>query len=447
MNRSLIRLVLCASLWPATAISLPGRAAGQGASDSMPVVTLAEARRRAARIDPQAVAARGQFETAAWERRAAVASLLLPTVTATTSYVRLSDPFFNFGTGEITRSSTNATLQAGYTLLGTRKLSELKRSRAGLEQAEAGETAAGFRVALATDISFYAVLADGELARVAADRLRRAEEQFGVARVRVQAGEAISSDSLRLFLEVNRARFGVLQRDSALTVARLRLGRQIGLDGPAGAAPLDSAQPPPLPLTLEQAVTELRRSGPELQAARAAERGADAALSAERMTYLPEITLGAVTGAYDAEFFPSALRRSQAAITVSMPVWNGGQREVAIARARAQRDVATAERRESERAAREAVAEAYHGYETARAGSELATVGLTVASEDYRVQRARYQEGATTILDLMEAQVALSEAQASLVQARYATRLALARLEALLGRRIFETGTNPPGLR
>jgi outer membrane protein TolC len=54
------------------------------------------------------------------------------------------------------------------------------------------------------------------------------------------------------------------------------------------------------------------------------------------------------------------------------------------------------------------------------------------------VQSARYREGATTILDLLEAQVALSEAEATLVQSRYATRLALARIEALLGRRLFD---------
>jgi hypothetical protein len=34
--------------------------------------------------------------------------------------------------------------------------------------------------------------------------------------------------------------------------------------------------------------------------------------------------------------------------------------------------------------------------------------------------------------------VALSEAEATLVQSRYATRLALARIEALLGRRLSE---------
>jgi outer membrane protein TolC len=45
--------------------------------------------------------------------------------------------------------------------------------------------------------------------------------------------------------------------------------------------------------------------------------------------------------------------------------------------------------------------------------------------------------GATTILDLLSAQVSMVEAEAALVQALQAERLALAGLEALLGRRIY----------
>jgi outer membrane protein TolC len=70
---------------------------------------------------------------------------------------------------------------------------------------------------------------------------------------------------------------------------------------------------------------------------------------------------------------------------------------------------------------------------------------VVVANETFRVQGARYREGATTILDLLEAQVALSEAEAELVQSRHAARLARARIEALLGRRIFEDASNSPG--
>jgi outer membrane protein TolC len=407
------------------------------AGDSVPVVTLAEARRRAVAVDPAAVAARGEVTTAAWERRSALAGLFTPTLTASTSYIRFSEPFFNFGTGEISPNTTSATLEARYTLLGEGKFAELRRSRAAVESAEASEVAAGFRTALETDAAYYAVLAETELSRVAADRLRRAVDQLGVARVRVQAGETIATDSLQLLLEANRARLDVLQRDSALAVSRLRLGRQIGLSGPTEAAPLDSALPPPLPLTLEAAVAELRTRGPSLVAARAVERRAGAALSGERQEYLPDVILSATAGAYDSRFFPSALKRNQLALTLSWPIWDAGRRELAVARARVERDIARAEREEQERATAERMAEAYKGYETARAGIELTLVGVSVSTETYRVQGARYREGATTILDLLEAQVSLGEAEAALVQARYAAWWALAQIEALLGRRLF----------
>jgi len=50
---------------------------------------------------------------------------------------------------------------------------------------------------------------------------------------------------------------------------------------------------------------------------------------------------------------------------------------------------------------------------------------------------ARYQEGATTILDLVDAQLSLADAEADMARARYATRTALAALEAILGQRLF----------
>lgn len=430
---------LLVAVFAASGVALPTVATGQAGAGSAPVVTLAEARRRAASIDPDAVAARSRVATAAWERRTARANLLTPRLTGGVSYVHFSEPFFNFGTGSISPNATAATLEASYTVLGAGKFGALKSSRAALESAEAGETAERFRTALATDDAYFAVLAARELSRVAADRLKRAQEQFGIARVRVQAGEAISSDSLQLLLEVNRARLAVLSRDSALVASRLRLGSQIGLSEPVDAEAIDTAVPPPLPLTQDEATAELRARGPDVEAARADERRADAVLGAERERYLPQITLGATTGAYDSELFPSALRRSQLAVTVSLPFWDGGQRELAVARLQADRSVARATRQERERSAGERIAQAYHGYLTSRAGIELAIVGVAVASENYRVQGARYREGATTILDLLEAQVALSEAEAALIQSRFATRLALAQIEAFLGRRVFDT--------
>ena len=433
MSRYTWQAVLIAAL-----VGAPSAALGQAVIEGGPVVTLTEARRRAASVSPDAVAARGQMETAAWERRSALSNLLTPTITAGGNYTHFSEPFVNLGTGGLSPNSTSATLEARYTVLGAGKLGRLKSSRASVDAAEAGDIASRFQTALATDAAYFSVLADRELFRVATDRLRRAQEQLEVARVRVLAGEAIATDSLQLLLEVNRAQLAALSRDSALVTSRLRLGRQIGLMGPAEAAPIDTVPPPALPLTQEAAVSEMRSRGPQVVAARATERRADALLLAQRESYLPEISVGAITGAYDSEMFPSERKRTQLALTVSLPIWNAGQRELEVSRARVERDIARAEREESERGAAEVIAQAYHGYGVSRAAIELALVGVAVASENFRVQGARYREGATTILDLLEAQVALSEAEATLVQSRYATRLALARLEALLGRRLFE---------
>ena len=427
-------------VWGAVSLlaAVPLTTHAQAQSPAVPVVTLAEARSRAAAIAPAAVAARSELNAALWERRSATAQLITPNLTASTGYTRFSSPFFNFGTGTITPNSTNATLQASYTLFGARKFAELSRSRASVASAEAQEVAARFGTALATDRAFYAAVADRELVRVAADRLKRAQEQLAIARVRVTVGEAIASDSLQLMLEVNRARRAVLRADSALAVSRLRLGREIGMTGPVDAAAPDTSAPPTLPMSLEEAVAELRASGPVLQAARADERRTRAGLSVERNAYLPELSIIGTAGAYDARFFPSATYRRQLALNVSLPIWSGGQRELNIARARALHDISAAQLADQERAATQVMSESYLGYETARSGVELAQIGVAAAAENYRVQRARYGGGSGSILDLLEAQVTLSESEVELIRSRQSARLALAQLEALLGRRILQ---------
>ena len=127
-------------------------------------------------------------------------------------------------------------------------------------------------------------------------------------------------------------------------------------------------------------------------------------------------------------------------IFASYTLWDNFQRETGINRARVAHDVARAVRDDLERAAEADVTEAYEAHRTALLTARYAGQGVRVAQEIYRVQQARYRAGATTILDLLDAQTQLTEAAAELVQARYATRLALAGLEALIGQRFHDLG-------
>ena len=91
------------------------------------------------------------------------------------------------------------------------------------------------------------------------------------------------------------------------------------------------------------------------------------------------------------------------------------------------------------------VVAAYQTYNTARASGDLARQAVLVARENLAVIETRYRAGATDIVQLLAAQNDLTDAEATLVQATRATRLALAGLEAIIGRRLFGTGTGLSG--
>jgi outer membrane protein TolC len=376
-------------------------------------------------------------DNAEWGRRAALAVFVLPSLAASIDATKYSTEFFNIGTGRNQAEAVNAAFQAQYDLFSARKFSDLGRTRAELDGAEAGELQQRFRTALLVEADYYAVLQNSELSRVASDRTHRAEEGLSVARARVVSGAAVQSDSLQLVLELTQARTDQLRRDAALRVSRLELGRRIGESGPVDAEPVDTAEAPELPLGVDQAVQLAVTQGPQYRAARANERAASAILNGERGQYLPLVSLIGTHQRFDDSFFPSARNVSSISLSVSLPIWNNAAREIAISQARVNRDVSRAIREDLERAARPDVTAAFEAYVTARATTDLSRTGVVVARENYRVQDSRYRAGSTTILDVLDAQIRLTQSEADLVQSRYAARLALAGLEAILGRRLF----------
>lgn len=430
----MITVLLLAQL----AAQAPGLGPMERTQDSLPVVTLAEALHRSVRLDPNYVRALGSVSEVEWSRKAARIAFLAPALGVSVDYTKYSKAFFNVGTTDLSSTASTFRLTATYELFSARKLAELGRTAAELDAATSTEAQQRYIAALLTESGYYAVLSGAELARVARGRAARAEEQLAVARARVGTGAAVQSDSLTVLLELVRARVNVLRREAALRVARLQLGRRVGIEGPVDAAALDTAPPPPLPVGLREAVAQALAQGPDYRVVRARERSAEAVLRGSRSEYFPTLTLTAAHSRFDVKLFPSASNFSSLTLTLSLPIWDNGQRELSVIRARAERDIARAVRSDLELGALRDVTEAYDAYETARGEVGLNTQARAAAQESYRVQEARYRAGATTVLDLLQAQNDLSDAEAELVQGRYTAQLARALLESLLGTR-FDT--------
>ena len=309
-------------------------------TDSLPRVTLREALQRSAQLDPNYVAALGQVDNAVWARRNAFAAFILPAVTVSVTAQRSNPLGFLFAgdTFFVVKTTWQGQLSARYDLFtGGQKFAELSRSAAALAGAHADELRQRFATALLTESDYYAVLQNAELDRVARERLRRAREQFSVARARVLSGAAVSTDSLNLRLEFTRAQVAQIQQESALQIARLELGRRVGAAGPVDATPLDTIGARELPLSLAEAISQAASQGPEYRSAAASERAASAAYRAELGNFLPHASLTFNAFSFDTAFFPSLRNQTSFTLGVSLPIWNGGQRELAVSRARAMR--------------------------------------------------------------------------------------------------------------
>jgi outer membrane protein TolC len=416
--------------------------------DSLPTVSLADAVHKAYRVAPQVVAAAGLVGTTTWQTRAALLALATPALSVGGDLYSVTPKVFNFNvlppTSEalsnalpITSQTADANITASYTFsTGGQTISRLRAAHFAGTSAEANRDAVRADTRVAIETAYYTVTADEELMRVAEERVRTLTQELGLARVRVTSGVAVETDSLQLMLELTTAEVSLRQQAAATRVDRLALGRQIGVSHAIGAEPLDSAPPPELPFTLDEAVAQALKTGPLYARARAGERAAGASLAVEAGSFLPDVTLSASRFAYGNQVFPNQLYRDQFAVSLSFPILDQGQREYSVAVASASLDSARAVRADLDRGAREDVTNAYDAYNTARATVELQGTAVLVARENLRVATLRYTTGVENVLNLLTAQVSLTQAESDLVNARKSARLALAALQARLGREL-----------
>ena len=440
--RRALRLALTLPFPAALAAQQPATVAATAAplADSARPITLAEAVRMARRSAPQAVQARGAERTS----RAAVTSAygaFLPSVSVNMGGVRSfsgqNTTRFNAQTGatEVIPNrpwtysnglSLNTTLFEG----GTR-LYDVRTARANVRAAEASTVAQDFSVALSVQQQYYAVLAAHESEAAALVQLAEAEQQLASSSAKLKVGAATTSDSLRSVIQVGNARLALL---AALT-------RLVASPDVVTAAESDTAAAATTIALDSATLARLAAEGPAVRQAAAQLTAAQAGERAARAPYLPTITAGYSRGGsgFDSQFgfgdqpfnYSGSLR-----IGLSYPLFNQFTRAENVVRARVAEDNAEATLRDTRQAAQQQLVQALSTLRTAQAQIAIQQASVSAAEEDLRVQRQRYQLGASTLLDLLTSQTQLAQARAPLIQARYDARVARATLEALIGREI-----------
>lgn len=413
---------------------------GPGDGEGPTEVTLREAIERALVYSPAAISARVVTENAEAGKREAFGDYL-PTLNVGSTFANSSNQRFDQTTGQLVSESYTAQVQASYEIFSFgRRIANNRAAGARLDAAIANERDQDFAVALATTQVYFDVAAAQELARVAQQRIDRAQAQLDFAETRLELGTVTRSDVLRAELEVSNAELALLDAEVEFRTSALRLGRQIGVSGEVRTG--DAALPetvPDLP-ELDLLVTIAEREAPPVLSAEASVKDWTAQKQTIWTRYAPSLR---INGGYDwFDFnFPPTNQSWSFRLTANLPVFDGFSREAALWRNQSQERLAQAQYRDAVIGARVEVEDAWLRIQAADRRVVIADRGLTLAREDLRVQEERYQLGVATIVELQTSQVALADAENAWVLERQNLGLALAQLEAVLGRSLEDITT------
>ncbi|MDX2193299.1 MAG: TolC family protein [Gemmatimonadales bacterium] len=413
------------------------------AGGAAPTVTLAEALARTEKVQPGIAQARASLLNADAAKRAAFGQWL-PNVNANSSLGNLfsenarPDPIT--GVPVVAGSSlTSVNVGVNASLLLFTGFQRGANTRAAGAQASASEASllnARFQARLQTTNQFFAALAAEQLLRVRAASVSRADEQVRAAVARLRAGSATRSDSLRATVQLGTARSDRAVATANLAGAEAILGQLVGADAPVKAADDSAYYRVPSPEELERFVAGAVESAPQVLTAEANVRAAEAQLTASRSQYWPTLQLTGNTSwngnsrLNDYQLF----NQRQFTLQFTWPLFNRFQREQQIAVNRTAADVASAQAADARRAVRANLAAQLAQAEAASERVAITGANVEAAREDLRVQQERYRLGASTILDVLTSQEALTTAEVNEVNARFDFLRAKAQLEALLGR-------------
>lgn len=305
--------------------------------------------------------------------------------------------------------------------------------------AAAEKSAAAARNDVLTEVKarMYAVILAGRVMEAREEAVEQLRAHMEDSMAREEVGMNTSYDTMRFRTQLAQARAELAAAENERSRAVSALLDTLGLD-PVRDVVIEAVleiDPPRVGLKEAIALAEMNR--PEIAAARESQRAAEETANAVESELLPTVK---AVGAYRYSNMAVALAgqsewRSDWSVGLSLEynIFDGRERASRIARRRVEEGMA---RLRAEKTARTILLEVKTAWEELERAREFALSqeeNVGYAEETYRIAAQRHEEGVGTRLELLDAQVALTNARINQSRSLYEVALASARLERAMG--------------
>ncbi len=409
-------------------------------------IDLAEALQRAQTNEPAFAAALAESKATALDRSIARAALL-PIATSHNQYLFTEANGARNAAGQtgfqpapifIANNTVHEYFSQGSVTetLGFKQLADLQLASAGAARA-AAEFEIARRGLVSTVVSlFYSTSGSSRKLQIAQRAAAEAANFTDLTRKREQARESAHADVVKAQLQEQGRNRDLADAKLASDRARLEFGVLLFPD-PRTPFQLQERTVPALP-SREEINARASANNAALKSALAALRESDAGILSARAAYLPDLAFNYTYGIDAPQFAgsgPGGVRNLgySASATLDIPLWDWLATEHRVKQSQIRRDAIRVALTATQRRLIVALDEGYDEAVVARDQAASLQESVSTAVESLRLTRLRYANGEATVLEVVDAQNALTTAENAREDGSVRFQAALANLQSLTG--------------
>jgi outer membrane protein len=314
----------------------------------------------------------------------------------------------------------------------THELSKSSHFHAQAEQENVVRTRAD--VLLRVNVSYFGVMKAQSVLHVAEETVKArqlvADQVSALAKSSLKSGLDVSFANV----DLARAQLLLVQAQNDLQSSSAQLSDALGYSDPRTFQLVDEPSPGPPPADLAPLIAEALQNRPEILSQGLDVRSAQSYATAERDLWFPTISAAGVTGVVPFRQDTLTNRYAAAGFNVNIPIFNGrlfnAEHTEATARARAQEQFFRALQNRIVQDVRTSWLNVNSAYQRLSLTQQL----LDETTQAFDLAKGRYQLGLSSIIELSQAQLNLTEAQVGHVSAQYDYESQTANLGYQLGR-------------
>jgi len=277
-------------------------------------------------------------------------------------------------------------------------------------------------------VAYLGVLLAGENVQVAEKTLETARAHDNVVRSRYESGLVVKSDVLRAKVRIAELEQERLQAQSQVEVARATLNAAMGAEiDEVFRLTTPLAGEAESPGSLEQWISKALENRPDLKQIRFKETMAREEVKKAKAAHFPGFYL---SGSYDihSEDFSERADNYTLGAVMRLNLFSGLGLEAKVHEATANLRETQAMVRQMELGIRVETRQAFFMAQSAHQRIGVAEAAVAQAEEGLRIVRNRYESGIFTIVNLLDAEVALQQARTNCFRSLHDFKVAMAQL-------------------